>query len=237
MKKFQKWLLLLGVISGCTLLGICRMNSVKTDFGQVSGETIMEFEYDGNQAENPEPAEASAEKEASEAKKEPVEEPISAMAEKPEKTPEVCVVYVCGAVMSPGVYNLPEGSRIYEAIEMAGGFADEADSEYLNQAGNLQDGMKLYVPTKEQVEKNEVPTEQGNGDSLLPRETADDGRVNINTATEGMLCTLPGIGTSKAKSIISYREEHGAYEQIEDIMKVTGIKEGLFQKIRDKITV
>lgn len=120
---------------------------------------------------------------------------------------------------------------------MAGGFADEADSEYLNQAGNLQDGMKLYVPTKEQVEKNEVPTEQGNGDSLLPKETADDGRVNINTATEGMLCTLPGIGTSKAKSIIAYREEHGAYEQIEDIMKVTGIKEGLFQKIRDRITV
>lgn len=175
--------------------------------------------------------------ELSEPKKEPVEEPISAMTEKPEKTPEVYVVYVCGAVMSPGVYNLPEGSRIYEAIEMAGGFTDEADSEYLNQAGNLQDGMKLYVPTKEQVEKNEVPTEQGNGDSLLPKETADDGRVNINTATEGMLCTLPGIGTSKAKSIIAYREEHGAYEQIEDIMKVTGIKEGLFQKIRDRITV
>lgn len=148
----------------------------------------------------------------------------------PTPTPLFYMVHVCGAVQNPGVYQLPEGSRIFEAIEAAGGFMEGADEEYLNQAESLQDGRKLYVPTREEVQNEDVKLRQS-------AEMPAQGLVNINTASEELLCTLPGIGTSKAKSIIAYREEHGAYGSIEEIMNVTGIKEGMFEKIRDSITI
>ena len=144
--------------------------------------------------------------------------------------------------MHPGVYTLEEKSRVYQAIDRAGGFLEDADADFLNQADFLSDGMKLYVPTKEEVKAaGELPKWQDVGKNTGSAVEADrekeDSLVNINTAGEELLCTLPGIGSSKAMGIISYREKNGSFRQIEDIMNVEGIKEGLFQKIRDNISV
>lgn len=151
-----------------------------------------------------------------------------------EEREPALIIHICGAVERPGVYELPGGSRIYQAIEEAGGFTDEADRDYLNQAKGLEDGIRLYVPTRKETSQDGWTGEEaavGTGQENRP------GLVNINTADEKELCTLAGIGSSKAKSIIAYREANGRYEKIEDVMKVEGIKQGLFAKIRDSITV
>lgn len=145
---------------------------------------------------------------------------------------EMFVVHICGAVRYPGVYTLKAGSRIYQAIEEAGGFGEEAGEDYLNLADPVSDGMKIYVPTIEEVQ--EAKWQGITGQAVLEQ---GNGLININTADEQLLCTLSGVGSSRAKSIIAYREKHGAYQKIEDIMNVEGIKEGLFEKIRDSITV
>lgn len=151
-----------------------------------------------------------------------------------EKVPD-CVVHVCGAVLEPGVYILPEGSRIYEAVAMAGGLSKEADGTFLNQAELLTDGEQIYVPTIQEVSEGTVVLERSA--SRTAEADGQEMKINLNTATKEQLCTLPGIGESKANSILAYRETNGAYECIEDIMKVEGIKDGLFQKIKDQITV
>jgi len=131
-------------------------------------------------------------------------------------------VYVCGAVMNPGVYALQEGSRVFEAVQAAGGFSADAAEEAVNHAEILQDEMRLYVPTKaEQEAQLEV----------------ESSKVNINTASKAELMELPGVGEAKAAQIISFREKNGAFKQIEDIMSISGIKEGLFEKIKEYITV
>ena len=159
----------------------------------------------------------------------------------PEEFPPAEIqVYVCGAVASPGVYVLPEGSRVYEAVEMAGGLLESADPKALNQARPLADGEQITVLTVEEVQNGET-AEQGAGGSVSGGDGtlagSGDGKVNINTADEDELMTLSGIGESRAKAIIAYREENGKFESIEDIMKIDGIKEKMFEKIRDSITV
>ena len=139
-----------------------------------------------------------------------------------EEVPKMIFVYVCGAVVNEGVYELPEGSRGYEAIKMAGGFTDVAVTTAVNQAALLQDEMTLYVPNY-----SEYTETQG----------AEDGKVNLNLASKEELMTLPGVGASKAESIISYREEHNGFKSIEEIMEITGIKEGLFNKVKDYIKI
>lgn len=139
-----------------------------------------------------------------------------------EEIPDTIFVYVCGAVVNEGVYELPRGSRSYEAILMAGGFTEIAATTEVDQATILQDEATLYVPNySEVVEKQEI----------------DDGKVNLNTASKEELMTLPGVGESKASSIVSYRESHGGFQAIEDIMQISGIKEGLFEKIKDYIKI
>ena len=132
-----------------------------------------------------------------------------------------CVVHICGAVNNPGVYTLEVRSRI--------------DQDYLNQADQVADGMKIYIPTKAEVE--ETGRENHWQDFGIGDADEKDFPVNINTAEEELLCTLPGVGSSKAKSIIAYREKNGPFEKKEDIMNVEGIKNGLFEKIKDSITV
>ena len=141
--------------------------------------------------------------------------------------PQVLVVHVCGAVVKPGVYELKPGSRIADAVEMAGGFTGNADDSYVNLADIPEDGMQIYIPTKEEA----VALRQE------PQESASSGKVNINTADKVLLCTLPGIGEARAADIIAYRQENGGFSSIEDIMKVSGIKEGSFQKIKELIAV
>lgn len=151
-----------------------------------------------------------------------------------------CFVHICGAVEKAGVYELPAGSRIFEVIALAGGHTAEACTEYLNQAEKITDGMQIYIPTEEEVqngafntgaEKTAAAKESGN-----TQEEAEK-LININTADKEKLLTLPGIGESRAESIIAYRTENGGFTAIEDIMNISGIKEGAFQKIKDKICV
>lgn len=149
----------------------------------------------------------------------------------------VFFVYVCGAVKAPGVYELEQGSRVFEAILLAGGFCEDACREYVNQAQEVTDAMKIYIPTAAQVENGELGPGEGGWTQTGDAKAGGPSLVNINTADVETLKTLPGIGESRAEAIIDYRESSGSFEKIEDIMKVSGIKEGAFQKIKDKICV
>jgi len=135
-------------------------------------------------------------------------------------------VYVSGAVNAPGVYELLPGARAYEAIAAAGGLRADADEGYVNQAKEVFDGEQISVPAE-----GEAPELSGEGAGIT------DGKVNINTAGAEALVTLSGIGESRAADIIAYRESHGPFASIEEIMQVSGIKEALFEKIKDSITV
>ena len=139
---------------------------------------------------------------------------------------EKIFVHVCGEVNCPGVYELEAGSRIFEAINLAGGITKKAASDSINQAEVLMDGQQIYVPSKEETEN------QKNGLGSV-----DDGKVNINRASKEELMTLSGIGEAKADAIIRYRQEKGNFDAIEEIMEIEGIKEGVFRKIQDQITV
>lgn len=147
-----------------------------------------------------------------------------------EETADTLFVYVCGAVQNPGVYELDAAARVFQAIEAAGGMKEEAAKDSMNLAESLTDGQQIYVltVTQQQEQQSQADTQTGQTDSRL---------LNINTATAEQLMTLPGIGQSKASEIISYREEKGPYSSTEDIMNITGIKEGVYTKIKDKICV
>ncbi len=143
-----------------------------------------------------------------------------------ENTEPRIYVYVCGAVQNPGVVELPEGSRAEDALLAAGGFSQEAQTDFVNLAAKVSDGEKLYFPDREEA-----------GNLEAAEREAAEGIVNINTAGEALLCTLPGIGEARARDIVAYREEHGGFANKEDIMRVPGIKENAYEKLKDKITV
>ena len=161
------------------------------------------------------------------------------------------VVHICGAVSAPGVYELPAGSRIIDAVEAGGGFLPEAEEACCNLAEEIVDGCQIYIMTKSescadgQTEKKAgIQTSPDSDMQMTDRNVRsnsapalENGLVNLNTADVAALMTLPGIGESRAKAIISYREQHGAFAKIEDIMKISGIKQAAFSKIKDKITV
>ena len=153
----------------------------------------------------------------------------SVEADSAEKTEAGTVfVYVCGAVCRPGVYELPSGSRVYEAVAAAGGMTEEADERSLNQAELLADGQQITVCTREEAASLPVPSGSGG---------AADGRINLNTATREQLMTLPGIGEVRADAILAYREQNGRFDSVEEIQQVEGIKGKVFEKIRDQIEV
>ena len=146
---------------------------------------------------------------------------------------EMIVVYICGCVQNPGVYELPVGSRVCDGLEAAGGFSENADEKRINLAGLLSDGDMVFFP-----EVGEALAE-GASDYITSTESGSTSGapININTAGEQALCTLPGIGSSKAQAIIRYREEHGSFKDIKEIMNVNGIGENLFAQIKDLICV
>ncbi len=154
----------------------------------------------------------------------------------PEKETASIFVYVCGQVVAPGVYELPAKARVYQAIERAGGTLEGASPESLNLAQQVEDGQKIYVPSKEEAEAGTFP-QDGSRESASPSQEQDGGKVNLNTAGLEELMTLTGIGQTRAEAIITYREEEGAFQSPEDIMKVDGIKEGIYEKLKDEITV
>ena len=191
-----------------------------------------------------------------------------------QKVAEIAV-HICGAVKQPGVYYLKENQRLYEGIQKAGGFREDAEENYLNQALVLEDGMQIIVPTKEEVsleeklntesqKRTDIDIEDVSDSYILSQKQTEElaaesgylqkkdrqqkadgvdvsekqnGKVNLNTADETLLCTLPGIGESRAKSIIAYRQEHGLFQTPEDVMKVSGIKQAAYEKMKDYVTV
>ena len=170
-----------------------------------------------------------------------------------DKEMQQAMIYVdvCGAVANPGVFQLAAGSRVFQAIEAAGGYLPEAALTCVNRAGVLTDGQQIYILTQEEMERQGLdPAEmsgasdgQMNGSAGTGQNTGmtaqvqQDNRININIADEAQLTTLTGIGATRAQAIIAYREENGPFAAIEDIMNVQGIKEGTFAKIKDEIVV
>lgn len=151
-------------------------------------------------------------------------------------------IYVCGQVKAPGVYEFSKGSRVADALFAAGGMTEQAAKEYLNQAAPLEDGQKVYVPSEEEIEESlqqgmEPDGSVAGSERAGTSETGNGGRVNLNTAGKAELMTLSGIGESRAEAILAYRQEHGKFKSIEDIKKIEGIKEGIFSRIKDRLTV
>lgn len=157
-------------------------------------------------------------------------------------------VYVCGAVRNPGVYPVTADMRVFEAVELAGGFSDDADKQWLNLALPVSDGQRIYVYScgetslMEQTEEIDLTADSGSVNDGF-RTDADSGepgsqeKINLNTAGREELMTLPGIGEAKADAIIQYRTEYGGFERIEEIQNISGIKSAVFSKIKDYITV
>ena len=173
----------------------------------------------------------------------------------PSKEEGTLFVQVAGAVKSPGVYELPQGARVFEAIELAGGLKKNADDVSLNQAQLLSDGEKIYVCRAGELEESAVDgsdvREAGVSDGVGGvQETGGfgsgngsnggasvDGKVNINTAGADELKTLSGIGDAKAQAILSYREAHGGFQSVDELTQVDGIGDATLLKLKDYITI
>lgn len=165
-----------------------------------------------------------------------VEDTTSEITQSPDleedSLPGTIFVYVCGAVKRSDVYELPTDARIIDAIKAAGGFTSKASKTSINQAKKLTDQEQVYVPTQEEV-NNTTKTDS----SMLSSGKNGSTLIDLNKATKEQLMTLPGIGESKADLIISYRQENGSFSSIEDIMKIQGIKDRVFQNIKELITI
>lgn len=206
-KKFGK--VLAGVLSCCILLSGCGVANDEEISWQLGEETTSDVEASfGEEAE--------------------IMESDTAIMQD-----SMIYVYICGAVKNPGVYQIAEGSRLFEAIDVAGGMMEEADLTSQNLARVLQDGEQVRILTKEEAQQlveSGLSVQTGNT-------TESKGLVNINTASVQELTSLSGIGESRAQAIVEYRETNGFFKSIDGIKKVAGIKEGLFEKIKNQITV
>ena len=209
------WILV--ILTGC--LNGCEKKE------ETSGIEEISLEEDGEEASSGE--EDSPEKTGEETREK---------GQEPEQETDAIFVYVCGQVAAPGIYELSAGARVYQAIERAGGTLEGASPESLNLAQQAEDGQKIYVPSKEEAEAGTFPQDSSR-EAASPSQEQGGGKVNLNTAGLEELMTLTGIGQTRAEAIITYREEEGAFQAPEDIMKVDGIKEGIYEKLKDEITV
>ncbi len=150
--------------------------------------------------------------------------------EEAQTTDKKVCVHITGCVVSPGVYYAEEGSRIFEVVELAGGFSKDAQTDSVNLARVVMDAEKIHIYSKE-----EAGTLATKNTEEVPHE--GNAPVNLNTADRETLMELPGIGASKADAIIKYRQDNGGFSKIEDVMEISGIKEGAFEKIKNLITV
>lgn len=197
----------------CTLIVVCICGCEKGTAKYVSSEDFIETQQVESES--------------------PIEEREILQAEE-----EFLYVYVCGEVNSPGVYTLSKGSRVCDLFEVAGGLTENAATDYWNQARLLVDGEMLYVPTIEEAETRQNRDKEVSLNQPESSDTSDTGgKINLNTASIDQLMQIPGIGEAKAKAILSYREEHGGFSSIEDVMNIEGIKEGVFSKMKEYIVV
>jgi competence protein ComEA len=162
----------------------------------------------------------------------PAGSPVELM---PSSTPSPIVVYVTGAVNRPGVYRLPLESRLVDAVLQAGGFTESAEISQVNLADKVNDGDQIVIPGAAEV-ATPVLTIGGNGILVTPTPVAGD-PVNLNTATLEQLDSLPGIGLTAAKAIISYRTDNGSFTRVDDLLKVPGIGPDTLDQIRSLVTV
>lgn len=154
--------------------------------------------------------------------------------EAPVKESEI-VVYVAGAVNHPGVVQLAEGARAKDAVDACGGFLPTADTNGVNLAQKLKDGMQVTVPEKSP--QGTAMQGAAGGAQAGAAKPLPDGMVNINTADEKELDKLPGIGPAMAKRIVEYRTENGAFQAPEEIKRVKGIGDAKYEKMKDKIAL
>ena len=162
-----------------------------------------------------------------------------------ETKEEKIVVHITGAVNKEGIVELQTGARIADAIEKAGGAKENADIKNINLATILEDGMKVHIPTVEETQankeninvENNASSQIDTGTKEATSNTKTQGKININTATQGELDTLPGIGPSTAVKIIEYRKENGKFKSIEEIKEVSGIGDAKYEKIKELIII
>ena len=211
-----------------------------TEADPVDADTDLTDGYEGDGAELPDEPEAE----------------IEAEPETPAVEVTTVYVHVCGAVRNPGVYELLTDDRVFTAIEAAGGFTEDASQDYVNLAEHVADGMKITIPTEDELAATETDTATGTvapvaieypgGSSVASDGTAgsntgtdgaSSGLININTADETLLTSITGIGETRARAIIAYREEHGPFARTEDIKNVSGIGDSTYNKLKDEITV
>lgn len=184
-----------------------------------------------------------------------VEESLKANSEEAKEinkeNEETIVVHISGAVEQEGIVELKVNSRVADAIEKAGGLKDDANTNDINLAYVLEDGMKIYIPNKQETEEKQTITKksgvieenkaqettQKTSQTTVNKTNSNTKKVNINTALQTELETLPGIGPSIATKIITYRKENGGFKTIKDIKEVSGIGESKFNNIKDLITV
>jgi len=224
MKKLQ--IILIGLamvfsVSGCGHQGLL-VETRSEDSNVVAADNLYEEEGEANQA-------TSEAVEATEANQATTES-------------DSVTVYVCGAVVNEGVYELSAGARLGDALEAAGGYDDNALHGYVNLAKLVEDGERVYFPDYQELEELGLVSSSSEDNSGASNEAAgdsisSDGKVNINTADAEQLKTLPGIGDTKAADIIAYREEHGSFGSTEDIQNVSGIGESTYNRISSYITV
>ena len=143
-----------------------------------------------------------------------------------EDEAQAVFVHICGEVAYPGVYEVPKESRLCDVLLLAGGFTEAAAMDSVNLAGQVSDGMQVVIPSIQEVRQ-----------AAAEKARERDGLLNLNTATKTELCTLSGIGESRAAAIIAYREAHGGFSAVEEIMQVEGIKSGTYEKLKDRIYV
>jgi competence protein ComEA len=159
-------------------------------------------------------------------------------------TPQALVIYVSGEVTAPGVYTLPVGSRVADAVAASGGFTEQANREGINLAARLSDEQHISVPRLGEVVQASTmaPTVASEAEIKVPLDpatppSAPASKVNINTATAKELEALPGIGEVLSKRIVADREASGPFKVVDDLMRVPGIKDGLMSQLRDLVTV
>lgn len=150
-----------------------------------------------------------------------------------EEKLNIIYIHVAGAVVSPGICELPQGSRVNDAILACGGFAEDANTETLNLARVLSDGEQLLVPRTgtDAIESEEATSSAASSQGSL------QGKININTATVSELDTLPGIGESTAQKIIDDRTSNGPFATIEDLKRVSGIGDKKYRALEDYICI
>lgn len=152
--------------------------------------------------------------------------------EKAKNEPSSIFVEVKGAVRKPGVYTFQSDARVEEAIQRAGGFTSKADTFDINQAAKLEDSMMIYVRSEGEAERQ---TQTASADASSGIEKSQG--VNVNQADAAELQTINGIGPAKAEAIIAYREEHGEFQQIEDLRNISGFGEKTIERLKSQLTV